>query len=451
MRETTMKMTEGSPSKLMMRFALPLMLGNMLQQVYIMTDTLIVSRTLGIDALAALGAADWLCYMMISVIQAVSQGFAIMLSQDFGADDRDHLHHALAHVITLSVIMTAVITTGALLLMKPLLHIMHTPMELMPTTSAYLRVIYIGLPAVMLLNFGSSVLRAFGNSKTPLYSVAISACLNVVLDLLFVKVFGFGVQGAAWATVIAQFCAGLFCIFAISKIEWLELKKDHFSKVPGMDKKLLALSGPMMMQNMVISLGGLVVQSQVNRCDLSFISGYTAASKLYGLLEMASVAYGFAIMTYIGQNYGAGLYDRMKKGIKDACIIAVITGGLIGLGMLVFGRTVTGMFLTGSGREVAAAGDTAYLFLQIMAIPLPVLYILYIVRSALQGLGDTFMPMMSGIAECAARILISIFSVYLIGETAMLVAEPAAWIAAVIILVSSLYKRMKKLSKTMKL
>ena len=442
-------MTEGSPSKLMMRFALPLMLGNMLQQVYIMTDTLIVSRTLGIDALAALGAADWLCYMMISVIQAVSQGFAIMLSQDFGADDYDHLHKALAHVITLSVIMTALITTGALLLMKPLLMIMHTPAELMPVTSSYLRVIYMGLPAVMLLNFGSSVLRAFGNSRTPLYSVAISAGLNVILDLLFVKVFGFGVQGAAWATVIAQLTAGIFCVLAIAKIGWLRLKKEHFGKVEGMDRKLLALSGPMMMQNMVISLGGLVVQSQVNRCDLSFISGYTATNKLYGLLEMASVAYGFAIMTYIGQNYGAGLYDRMKKGIKDACVIAVITGAVIGVGMIVFGRQVTGMFLTGSGPEVAAAGETAYLFLKIMAIPLPVLYILYIVRSALQGLGDTFMPMVSGLAECAARILISVFAVYAIGETAMLIAEPAAWIAAVIILVSSLFKRMKQIKKHM--
>lgn len=448
MREMTNRMTEGSPTRLIIHFALPLMLGNMLQQVYIMTDTLIVSRVLGINALAAVGATDWLSYMMISIVQAVSQGFAIMLAQDFGADDHEHLHKALAHSIKLALILTVVITAAALVIMNPLLRVMHTKSELMPMASGYLGVIYAGLPAVMLLNFGSSVLRAFGNSKTPLYAVAISACLNVVLDLLFVAVFDFGVEGAAVATVMAQCIAGLFCLYAISRIDWISIKKEHFGKEKGLDWKLFSLSWPMMIQNMIIALGGLVVQSQVNQYDISFISGYTATNKIYGLLEMAAIAYGFAMVTYIGQNYGAHLVDRIKKGIKDACVVAVITSAVIAMGMLLFGRTITGMFLTGEGADVVEAGNVAYQFLTIMSIPLPVLYILYIARSSLQGFGDTVNPMLSGIAECVTRILIALFAVHIFGSTAMLVAEPAAWFAAMLLLIGALIKRIRGLEKT---
>lgn len=448
MREMTNRMTEGSPTRLIIHFALPLMLGNMLQQVYIMTDTLIVSRVLGINALAAVGATDWLSYMMISIVQAVSQGFAIMLAQDFGADDHEHLHKTLAHSIRLALLLTVVITAVALVIMNPLLQLMHTKSELMPMASGYLGVIYAGLPAVMLLNFGSSVLRAFGNSKTPLYAVAISACLNVVLDLLFVAVFDFGVEGAAVATVMAQCIAGLFCLYAISKIEWIAVKKEHFGKEKGLDWKLFSLSWPMMIQNMIIALGGLVVQSQVNQYDISFISGYTATNKIYGLLEMAAIAYGFAMVTYIGQNYGAHLVDRIKKGIKDACIVAVITSAIIAVCMLLFGRFITGMFLTGNGADVVEAGNVAYKFLVIMSLPLPVLYILYIARSSLQGFGDTVNPMVSGIAECVTRILIALFAVNILGSTAMLIAEPAAWFAAMILLIGALIKRIRDLDKT---
>lgn len=440
-------MTEGSPAGLIVRFALPLMLGNMLQQVYIMTDTLIVSRVLGMHALAALGASDWLSYMMISTVQAVSQGFAIMLAQDFGADRRDHLHRALAHALRLAAVLAVLITGGALLLMNPMLKLMKTPADLMPMTSSYLGVIYAGLPAVMLLNFGSSVLRAFGNSRTPLYAIAVSATLNVVLDLLFVAVFGFGVQGAAAATVIAQLAAGLFCAAAVRRIEWISLKREHFGREEGLDGRLLALSWPMMLQNMIIALGGLVVQSQVNRCDLTFISGYTATNKIYGLLEMAAIAYGFAMVTYIGQNYGAGLTGRVKKGILQASAAAVVTSAAIGAAMILFGRQITGMFLTGDAAEAAAAGETAYLFLRIMAVPLPVLYILYIARSSLQGLGDTVMPMVSGAGECVTRIAVSLAGTHIAGSTALLAAEPAAWFAAMLILVGSLAGHIRKMER----
>lgn len=440
-------MTEGSPAGLIIRFAFPLMIGNMLQQVYIMTDTLIVSRVLGMNALAALGASDWLSYMMISTVQAASQGFAILLAQDFGAGRREHLHDALAHAILLAVILTAVLTAGALVLMNPMLALLHTPEKLMGMTSSYLGIIYAGLPAVMLMNFGSSVLRAFGDSRTPLVAVALSAGLNVALDLAFVAGLGTGVAGAAAATVIAQLAAGLFCLAAIGRIEWIHLKRSNFARKKGLGRKLLGLSWPMMLQNLVISLGGLAVQSQVNRCEITFISGYTATNKIYGLLEMAAIAYGYAMVTYIGQNYGAGLTSRVKKGVRQAVIAAVATSVVIGGLMIVFGRDITGMFLTGEGAEVGMAMDTAYLFLVIMAVPLPVLYILYIARSSLQGLGNTVVPMVSGAAECATRIFFAYAVVLIAGSKALLMAEPAAWFAAMVILTGSLLKKIREMEK----
>lgn len=410
-----------------------------------MTDSLIVSRTLGVNALAAVGASDWLSYMMISIVQAISQGFAIMLAQDFGSEDTNKLRKTLAHSIRLAVILTAAVTAGALLLMNPLLTLMDTPDTLMPMTSAYLGIIYAGLPATMLMNFGSSVLKAFGNSKTPLYAIAVSATLNVGLDLLLVSVFDFGVGGAAFATVFSQFAAGLFCIYVLTGFEFIHLSKDDFKSEPGLNKKLMQLCWPMILQNMTISLGGLVVQSRVNAESLSFIAGYTATNKVYGMLEMAAIAYGYAMVTYIGQNYGACKIQRVKQGIFDAVKIAVITSLCIAVMMLLFGRQLTGMFLTGDSADVVSAGETAYRFLCIMAVPLPVLYLLYIARSVLQGLGNTVVPMISGIAECAARVLISIFAVGVIGSDAMLIAEPAAWFMAMLILMGSMISSVRKL------
>ncbi len=410
-----------------------------------MTDTLIVSRTLGVNALAALGATDWLSYMMISIIQALAQGFAIMLAQDFGAQDHEHLHEALAHSIMLSVILTAITTVLSVTFTSFLLEILGTKQELMSMSTTYLRIIYGGLPAVLLLNFGSSVLRAFGDSKTPLFAVGVSATVNIVLDLLFVRVFSFGVAGAASATIIAQLLAGIYCMYVIANLDFIHLEKQHFHQVEHLNKDLLKLAWPMMAQNLVISLGGMVVQSQVNQYSLSFIAGYAATNKLYGMLEMAATAYGFAMVTYIGQNYGARLYQRIKDGLRSSVIIALITSMTIAVFMILIGKPLLSLFLTGDATEVAEALYYAYRFLVIMSVPLPILYILYITRSFLQGIGNTFVPMVSGIGECIARIFISVVIGMKIGSDSVLLAEPGAWFVAMVILSWSVYQEIRKM------
>ncbi len=441
-------MTKGNPIRLILFFAIPLMLGNIFQQIYTITDSLIISRTLGLDALAALGSADWFDYMIITIIQATAQGFAILLSQDYGAGKMEHLHKVLAHSLYLSIVIAIGMSFVAVWMINPMLVLLQTPTSIAWMTKEYLTFKFIGLSASMLLNMSSSVLRAFGNSKTPLYAMVSSAVVNIGLDLLFVKVFGWGIAGAAIATVISQAIGGLVCVYVLKQLPFITLAKAHFGAEKGLNKHLILLSIPMMLQNILIAFGGIIVQSKVNTFDMALIAGYTATNKLYGALELAAIAYGFAIVTYVGQNYGAKKYDRLRKGFRDAILIALLTSAVIGSVMFLFGKQLTGIFLTGEASQVMQSNAYAYEFLQILSICLPILYILHIIRSFLQGAGNTFMPMISGIAEFIARVFLVLVVVPFIGYRGVYWAEIAAWIASDIVLIGSLIHMFHSFPKT---
>jgi putative MATE family efflux protein len=443
------RMTEGNPAKLIFFFAVPLMLGNVFQQVYIITDTLIVSRTLGVRALAALGSTDWFSYMMISAVQAAAQGFSILIAQRFGAGDHRGVRRALARSVILSAAMTAVLTAASLMMIRPVMIFQNTPAEVRPMAEEYLRILFAGMPAMMLLNYGSSVLRALGDSRSPLLAMAISALLNVGLDYYLVVTLGTGVAGAAAATVAAQLIAGFYCLWVMKGIDLIRLEKADFRRSKGLDGELMKLSWPMMLQNLILSAGGIVVQSRVNTFELSAIAGYTAASKLYGALELAALAYGFAMVTYTGQNYGAKEYRRVFRGIRDSLVIGTLSAAAIGLVMLACGQNIIGFFLNEEGSMAVSALETGTQFLALMAKTLPVLYGLHIVRSVLQGLGDTVTPMLSGGAECIARMGMAVIVSRFIGWPAMIWAEVAAWIAADLVLFGSLYRKLAMMKDIM--
>lgn len=450
MSERTRRMTEGNPAKLIFFFSLPLMLGNIFQQVYIITDTLIVSRTLGVKSLAALGSTDWFSYMMISAVQAAAQGFSILIAQRFGAQDAGGVRRALARSVILSVMMTAVLTAASLAMIRPVMIFQNTPLEVRPMAEEYLTVLFAGMPAMMLLNYCSSMLRALGDSKTPLAAMVISALFNVGLDYLLVVILRTGVWGAAAATVCAQLLAGFYCLLVMKGMEIIRLQKADFTRRPGLDAQLMKLSWPMMIQNLILSAGGIVVQSKVNTFELSSIAGYTAASKLYGALELAALAYGFAMVTYTGQNYGAKEYKRLFRGIRDSLVIGALSAVFIGICMLVTGRDIIGFFLKEEGAMAAAAHETGTEFLFLMAKTLPILYGLHIIRSVLQGLGDTVTPMISGCAECAARVFMAVIVSEMIGWPAVIWAEIAAWLAADVVLLGSLYRKLCAIKCIMK-
>ena len=438
-------MTDGRPAKLLFTFSLPLMAGNIFQQLYTVVDTMVVGQFLGVDALAALGASDWLNWMMLGIVQGFTQGFAIKMAQDFGAGDYTHLRKVIGNSAILSAIFSVVLVIAGILAAKPVLTLLQTPVDIMPSSLLYIYIMFAGIPVVMFYNLLACILRSLGDSKTPLHAMIIASVTNIVLDVVFVFGFKWGIAGAASATLIAQVLSGVFCFWHIRKLDILKLSKSDFMLENRLLWHLLYLGSPMAFQNAIIAVGGMVVQFVVNGFGVIFIAGFTATNKLYGLLEIAATSYGYAISTYVGQNLGAGKKDRIKQGMRSALVIATITSVVIAALMLLFGKLILSGFISGTPERVHAVLQVAYFYLAIMSVCLPVLYLLHVVRSAIQGLGNTFLPMLSGIAELLMRTGTALFLPKLIGETGIFYAEIAAWVGADIVLVISYLVIMRKL------
>lgn len=437
-------MTSGSPIKLIVSFALPLMIGNIFQQMYTVVDTMVVGKALGVDALAALGATDWLYWMMLGMVQGVTQGFGILMSREFGAKQYESLRRVTGSAVVLSVISAVILVVLGQLIARPVLQMLHTPAEIMDWSLLYLRIMVMGLPIVMAYNLFATILRSLGDGQTPLNAMIVASFTNIVLDLIFVLLFQWGITGAATATLIAQGVSGFYCVMKIRKIHFMKLNREHFRLKPAMAGRLLSLGSPMAAQNAIIAVGGMIIQGVVNGYGVAFIGGFTASNKLYGVLEIAATSYGYAMITYAGQNLGAGKLERIRKGMRCAVIVAVLTSLLIAVIMLVCGNHIIGAFISGTAEEVKQATQVGYTYLSIMSICLPLLYILHVTRSAVQGMGNTVLPMISGFSEFIMRTGGVLLLPMLIGENGIFIAEVLAWFGADLILVPSYFITIKK-------
>ena len=440
-------MTTGKPLPLIISFALPLMVGNIFQQLYTVVDTMVVGKALGVDALAALGATDWLYWMLLGMIQGVTQGFGILMAREFGAKQFESLRSVVGSSVTLSALSAVLFLIIGQAVAEPILRLLNTPAAIMDAAVLYLRIMFLGLPIVMAYNLLATILRSLGDGQTPLQAMIIAALTNIVLDLLFVLVFHWGIAGAAAATLIAQGISSIYCLLKIRRIDFLELKKQHFTLKPAMAGRLLSLGSPMAAQNAIIAIGGMIIQGVVNGYGVAFIGGFTAANKLYGVLEIAATSYGYAMITYVGQNLGAARIDRIKAGMGWAVCVAVATSALIAAVMLLFGQYIIGAFLSGTPEEVAAATKVGFTYLSIMSVCLPILYILHVTRSAVQGMGNTVLPMVSGIAEFVMRTGGVLILPGFMGENSIFFAEVSAWLGAVLILVPSYFIMLKRISR----
>lgn len=444
-------MTEGKPAALIFSFALPLMAGNVFQQLYTVVDTMVVGKALGVSALAALGAADWLNWMMLGIIQGLTQGFGIMMAQEFGAGRYDCLRKSVGNSAVLSLVSSVMLLAAGQLLAHPVLNFLKTPPEILDHTLLYLRIMYLGVPIVMAYNLLASVLRALGDGKTPLHAMIVAAVTNIILDLLFVLAFGWGIAGAAIATLIAQLISSLYCIYYIRRIELLGLTGQDFRlQDRRFSFRLLMLGFPMAFQNAIISVGGMIVQFVVNSFGVIFIAGFTATNKLYGVLEVAATSYGYSMVTYAGQNLGAGKTERIRKGVRVALAIAFFTSLMIAFVMLFSGKNILSWFISGTEEEFRQTLQIAYYYLAIMSLCLPILYTLHITRSAIQGMGNTVLPLVSGIAEFVMRAVTAIFLPMLIGERGIFYAEIMAWTGATVILVISYFAVIRKMERIFK-
>lgn len=438
-------MTRGNPLKLLFTFALPLMFGNAFQQLYTLVDVAIVGRGVGMQALAALGTVDWLNWMFLGIASGFTQGFAVKISQKYGENDLVELRRSVARSAVLSAILAVIGTAVAQIGLPWFMILLRVPENLVPMAALYSRIIMGGFPAVVFFNYCSSVLRGIGDSKTPLIAMTVAAVTNIVLDLVAVFVLGWGIAGAGGATVFSQLLSGVICMIRILRTRELHFTKTDLAESRALSGILLKLGTPIAVKNMLVALGGMGVQTVVNGFEMSFIAGYTATNKLYGLLEIAALSYGYAVTTYVGQNFGASRFDRIRKGVRSAVVLSLITSVIIAAVMFLFGRQITGLFLSAEDPALAAAaGETAYVYLCFMASCLPILYLLYVYQSALQGIGNTGSSMVGGILETVVRVGISAIVGYTGYERGVFSAEVGAWIACAVFLMITYYCALRK-------
>lgn len=435
MKNHTKDMTKGSPAKLILSFALPLMLGNIFQQAYTMVDTAVVGQLVGVNALAALGSVDWFNWMSLGLCSGLTQGFSIRVAQQFGAKELEKMRKSIGISLILAVLSAVLVTILFQLSARPVLLLMGTRTEILEDALLYVRIMFGGVVIVMIYNWLSAMLRAIGDGTTPLIAMGIASVSNVVLDLVFVAVFHWGIGGAAVATLIAQAISCLYCFGKMYKTPILRIRRSDLTLDLHQARDLVSLGSPVAIQNVIISVGGMILQSIVNGFGVVFVAGFTATNKLYGLLEIAAISFGFSVSTYTGQNLGAGEVMRIKKGVRKGAVMAILTSLVISVVMICFGREITGLFVDQKNANAAEVLGYAYHYLFVMAIFLSILYCLHIYRSALQGMGNTLIPMISGVAELVMRIAAALILPSFIGEYGVYFAEVAAWTGAAVLLI----------------
>jgi len=443
----TRDMTTGSPTKHLIFFTLPIIAGNAFQQLYSLVDSFVVGQV-SVDALTAVASAGWLDWLVLSLAIGLAQGFGIQVAQSFGAGDYKELHRAVGQSLILSVITVVVVEILAQVFIWPILVAMDMPQQTIRMTESYLRIIFAGLPLVMGFNLFSGFLRSVGNSVTPLIAMICAALTNMGLDVLFVMGLGWDVQGAALATISGQGLSCIICLIAVIRTPVMHISRSDLRFDGKMCARLMKLGIPISFQNLIISIGGLALQKVVNGFRYAFVAGFNAGNRLVGLLELAGASLGNAVGTFAGQNLGAGKIDRVKLGQRRAAQLSILLGVLVGGMMILFGRSLLGLFVTDSDPiKVAETLEVGYQYLVVMSIGLFMLYLLFTYRTTLQGIGDTFIPMVSGFVELVMRIACAVALPWLLGEWGIYLSEIAAWGGAAVLLMWGYYRRIHLLER----
>lgn len=437
----TNDMTTGNPVKLILLFSIPLLIGNIFQQFYSMVDTIIVGRFIGVEALAAVGTTSSMVFLVNGFVMGLTSGFAVLISQKYGAKDEVGVKKAVASSIILSIIATILVTFISVLSAKPLLTLMNTPSNIMKDASTYIIILYAGNIAIIFYNMMAAILRALGDSKTPLYFLIVSSVLNIILDLVLIINFKMGVAGAAYATVISQGVSAILCvIYTYKRYKILRLKKDDFKVKRKYYRKHLKVGIPMALQFSITSIGIMTVQSAINIFGSTVIASYAASSKVLQLVMQPAITLGVTMATYCGQNIGAKRYDRIKEGVKKCVQISIITSVISAIILIFLGKYFVMMFVSNPDAEILSYAQQVLNISAIFFIPLG---LIFVYRNALQGIGDSFIPMMAGVYELVARAIVAFTLPKVLEFMGICLADPVAWFAAVIPLAYTYYKREK--------
>ena len=440
----TVDMTKGKPLPLILHFSLPMLAGNILQQLYNMVDTIVVGRGIGVEALAAVGSTGSLNFLILGFVMGMTQGVSILVSQFLGSKDMRRLHQSITMSILISVIVCVLITVLSLIFKQPVLTMMGIPSQIMDEATRYISIIFACISISYAYNFLSGILRAVGDSKHPVTALIISFVVNVILDVAFVIGFKMGVAGAAYATVIAQGVSALYCLYVYRNISFLQLNREDWSFNLTLFSRSFTLSLPVAIMNSITAVGCMVLQAGVNAFGTDHIAAYSASGKVMMILEQIGISFGYAISTFTGQNMGAGNLTRIRKTVHHTVIMLAGVHVILAAVLLFVMKPLIIMMVGTSSPDIITY---SMLFLTVSAIALMILSVLWVYRCCLQALGDTVLPMISGFAEFISRIVCTWLLPGLIGWYGIVFAEVSAWIAACLVLIPSLYYRLSKLSK----
>lgn len=435
-------MTVGSPVKLIIQFMIPMFLGNVFQQFYNIVDSIVAGQFIGVDALAAIGSTGSLMFFVTGWLNGLSSGFAIIVAQRFGARKYDEMRHYVAMSFYLMAAFALVMTAAFLALNEPILRLMNSPENVMHDVKSYMGIIYAGLIITAAYDILAAVLRALGDSRSPLYFLIISAGINVVLDIVLICVFGMGVEGCAYATVLAQGISAMCCIiYIVKKYPILHLEKENFAISLDSFRRLIALGIPMGLQFSITAIGTIIVQGAVNIYGTTYMAGFSAAGKIQNIVSMVAVSMGATIATYVGQNRGAGKMDRVKQGV-NYCWIMLLVWSVIEMILMYFGgKYFTYLFVSSSQTDVINVSVT---YFHTVFWAYPFLCTIFLFRNALQGMGYGLVPMLGGVFELVARTAIVVFVAGKTTFAGVCLADPVAWIAALIPLIPYYFHIMKK-------
>lgn len=421
-------MTTGNPMKIILNFTLPIFLGNVFQQFYNMADAVIVGKFVGNKALAAVGSTGTIMFLIYGFVVGMTAGFTVPTAQKFGAGDMKGMRRTVAGAGVLSLVVGALLTMLFMLFMKPLLTLMNTPSDIFKDAYGYIMIISGGILAQMLYNLLSSILRAIGNSKIPLYFLIISALLNILLDLLFIVGFHMGATGAAAATIIAQGVSGILClIYIIAKIPVLHLNRNDLHAGKDVYGIQLKIGLPMALQYSITAIGSMMVQSSLNILGSTLVAAFTAAGKIEQVVTQAYVAMGTTMATYSAQNMGAGSVKRIREGFRANTIIGIIYSLVAAAFVMTVGKYMTYLFVS---EDVDLIMNSVDIYLKCIGLFFIPLTVVNIYRNGIQGLGYGLLPMMAGVAELIGRGIVAVIAGNMRSYTGVCLAGPAAWVLA---------------------
>ncbi|MEH2941851.1 MATE family efflux transporter [Lachnospiraceae bacterium KK002] len=428
----TKDMTTGNPWKIIIFFSIPVLLGNLFQQFYNMADAVIVGQFLGEDALAAVGSTGSIMFLVLGFAMGIAQGFGVLISHAFGARDESRLKHYVAVSLILGLAVSLLITALTITESRNLLLFMKTPENILDMANDYITIIYGGIAATMAFNISASILRGVGDSKTPLYFLIFASFLNILLDLFYIVVLHSGPEGAAWATIIAQGISALLCFFYMfARIDLLKLQRKDFYFDWKSIRDLLSVGIPMSVNYSVTAVGVMILQGAVNVFGSSVVASYTAASKVENLATQTMPALGTTMATYCGQNLGARKYERIFDGMRKGFLLVLVISLLGTVITAGFGKYIVCLFLKNPSDTVL---EYAVAYLNTVSFFFIPLAMIFLYRSSLQGLDQTFIPVMSGVLELVCRVFVIALFLEPFGYQAVCYTNPAAWAATGILL-----------------